>query len=151
MLYSKIGLLNEYDLDSPKFKTAFSFLQNTNLEKLQEGWIQLDNNVRVSVQRYTSFKWDDNKFETHKNFLDLQYVISGEELCAVCHKEDLGPIYTPYDEQKDIAFYEDPRDYSSIILKARDLVILTPDDPHKPRCSIGFPLEIRKIVIKIPV
>ena len=50
MYSTEIGLEYKYDLTSGKFKTAFEFLKRKDLARLPEGWIELDNGVRASVQ-----------------------------------------------------------------------------------------------------
>ena len=150
MTSNKIGLEYKYDFTSPAFKTAFEFLHRTDLVALLEGWINLENGVRASVQRYISFNWEDNRFETHEKYFDVQYVIFGEETCGVCSRDGLSEV-TAYDENCDITFYEDPEKYSVVLLNAGDYIVLGPEDAHKPRCKSKENMPIGKIVVKVPV
>ena len=151
-MYSlKNGLEFKYDLSEKKFRIAFDFLKRKDLAELPVGWIELGEGVRASVQRYDSFGWDENRFETHEKYFDVQYVIEGMEYCGVCKREELGPVAVAYDEANDIEFYEEPIHSGKVFLNAGDFIVLAPEDAHKPRCAVDKPMPIQKIVVKVPV
>lgn len=151
MISSKNGLEYKYDFSAKKFKVAFDFLKRKDLAELPLGWIELEEGVRASVQRYTSFTWNENRFETHEKYFDVQYVIEGQEMCGVCSRSQLGPVAVPYDDGNDITFYEEPKHYGTVFLDAGDFIVLGPEDAHKPRCATETQMTIRKIVVKVPV
>lgn len=151
MFSLKNGLEYKYDLSEKKFRIAFDFLKRKDLAELPVGWIELGEGVRASVQRYDSFVWDANKFETHEKYFDVQYVIEGMEYCGVCKREELGPVAVAYDEENDIEFYEEPIHCGKVFLNAGDFIVLAPEDAHKPRCAVDKPIPIKKIVVKVPV
>ena len=64
----------KYDFKANKFQIAFDFLKRDDLASLPVGWIELEEGVRASIQRYTSFAWDANRFETHEKYFDVQYL-----------------------------------------------------------------------------
>jgi len=150
MYSTELGIEYKYDLTALKFKSAFEFLKNNNLADLPEGWIDLDNGVRVSVQHYISFNEDEIFFESHEKFFDVQYVIEGQEYCGICKRAGLS-IRTPYDPKNDITFYENPSLAGKVLLLPGDFIILNPEDVHKPRIATEKKMEIKKIVIKVPV
>ncbi len=151
MFSMKNGLEAKYDFKERKFQIAFDFLKRRDLADLPVGWIELEEGVRASVQRYTSFKWDDNRFETHEKYFDVQYVIEGMEYCGVCKREELGKVAVPYDEENDIEFYDEPSHCGRVFLNAGDFIVLAPEDAHKPRCAVDEQIPIKKIVVKVPV
>lgn len=151
MFSVKNGLEYKYDLTAKKFQIAFDFLKRKDLAELPLGWIELEEGVRVSVQRYDSFKWEDNRFETHEKYFDVQYVIEGQEMCAVCSRDQLGPVAVPYNADNDITFYEEPKAWSEVFLNADDYIVLSPDDAHKPRCLYKSQMPMKKLCIKVPV
>lgn len=151
MLSSKNGSEYKHDFSSKEFKIAFDFLKRTDLAELEVGWYELGDGVRASVQRYTSFLWDENRFETHEKFFDVQYVVEGMECCGVCDRSQLGEVAVPYNEENDITFYNEPKRYSTVFLNAGDFIVLGPEDAHKPRCMYERQLPIKKVVVKVPV
>ena len=151
MFSSLNGLEYKYDFSAEKFRTAFEFLKREDLVSLPEGWIDLGSGVRAGIQHYNSFKREDNKFESHDRFFDIQYVIEGEEYCDVCERSLCDMIASPYDESGDYTLYYDPPYYSSVLLTPGSFVVLGPEDVHKPRCMVSVSTPVRKVVIKIPV
>ena len=137
MFSTRNGLEYKYDLTAKKFQVAFDFLKRKDLADLPVGWIDLEEGVRASVQEYTSFAWDANRFETHEKYFDVQYVVSGKELVGVCDRRELGKVAVPYDEANDIEFYDEPADCGKVFLNAGDFIVLAPEDAHKPRCAAG--------------
>ena len=151
MFSVKNGFEYKYDFTARKFRLAFEFLKRKDLTDLPVGWIELEEGVRVSVQRYTSFKWEENRFETHEKYFDVQYVIEGMETCGVCDRSECKTVVIPYDEANDITFYDEPEHYGIVFLNAGDLIVLGPEDAHKPRCMEKKQMQIKKIVVKVPV
>ena len=150
MEFGTIGNEYKYDLTNPAFKTAFAFLHRDDLGTLPEGWIELGNGVRASVQHYTTMDPATLSFETHEKFFDIQYLVEGIELLGVCTRQGL-TVKTPYDTENDVTFYKDPDYAGQVLLRGGDYVIFAPEDAHKPRCLAGSPLAVKKIVVKVPV
>ena len=150
MFTIKNGLEYKYNFSSPAFKIAFGFLKRDDLTDLPVGWIELENGVRASIQQYNSFQWDENKFESHEKYFDIQYVVKGCEICGVCNRDKLN-VAIEYDSDQDIVFYDDPKCCSKVLLNEGDFIILAPEDAHKPRCMLDKQAWIRKVVLKVPV
>jgi biofilm protein TabA len=106
--------------------------------------------VFALVSTYPTGPSTEKRFETHRVYLDLQYVAAGTE--RILHTPAAGlDVETPYDEAKDIAFYAEPKASSSLLLRAGDLAVFHPADAHKPGCMAGGRDEVRKVVVKVRV
>lgn len=90
MQVGAIGTEYKNDLANSKFRTSFAFLNRADLAGLPEGWIELDNGVRASVQHYTTMEADALSFETHERFFDIQYLIEGKRVCRLCEPQGVG-------------------------------------------------------------
>ena len=150
MEFGSIGNEYKYDLTAKKFQVAFAFLRREDLGALPEGWIELGDGVRASVQHYTTMAAETLSFETHEKFFDIQYLVEGEELLGACTRQGL-QVKTPYDAGNDVTFYEDPALFGQVLLRGGDYVIFAPEDAHKPRCLAGGAMAVKKIVVKVPV
>jgi len=104
--------------------------------------------VFALVSTYATGPATEKRFETHRVYLDLQYVAAGAERILHAPAEGL-TVETPYDEAKDIAFYAEPKASSSLLLRAGDLAVFHPADAHKPGCMAGGRDEVRKVVVKV--
>lgn len=150
MLFGTIGANTRYDITGSGFARVFAFLEREDLATLPEGWIELGDGVRASVQHYTTLPANALAFETHERFFDVQYLVEGIEQIGVCTRVGLA-IKDPYDVEADITFYREPQLSGSVLLRAGDYVVLAPEDAHKPRCAAGQPMQVKKIVVKVPV
>ena len=150
MMYGALTMANKYDLNDPKFKTAFAFLQRDDLGDLPLGWIDLDNGVRASVQEYMTQPESELDFETHEIYFDIHYMVKGVEKVGVCIRDGL-VTKIPYSQENDIQFYYDPDQFGEVFLRERDYTVVTYEDAHKPHIAAGAPMAVRKIVMKVPV
>ena len=132
------------------FELALAFLKRADLCSLPDGWYDLGEGVRASVQRYETSPAEDLSFETHERFYDVQYVVEGQEYMGVASRDGL-KVKTPYDADNDVTFYEDPDLPGQVLLRKGEYIILAPEDAHKPRCATGEPAPVVKIVVKVPV
>ena len=150
MIYGALDTAYKYDLQDPKFRTAFAFLERKDLAELPLGWIDLENGVRASVQEYVTQPVNELDFETHEKYFDIHYMVRGEEKVGVCIRDGL-VTKIPYAEENDIQFYEDPAQYGCVWLREGDYTVVAYEDAHKPHIAAGAPMPVRKIVMKVPV
>lgn len=134
-----------------KMNKVLRFLQNTDLEGLPVGQIVLEpDSIIVYVQEYTTSPASELLFETHQKFIDMQVMVSGEEMIAYAPKADLKPKGA-YDSAKDIAFFEEPEKVTTISMHPGDYAVMKPEDGHKPRCILSQACKVKKIVVKMHV
>ncbi len=152
MLTGSLTISDKYDYLSDKFAKVYAFLRENDLAALPVGNIQLDgNDIYAMVQSYTTMGPDECKFESHRNYFDLQYVVEGEELFGYAPVSTLEPCME-YDPNRDLIFYNEPELSGATILKAGDFAIVAPEDGHAPRrMTANGPCPIKKIVVKIKI
>ena len=63
----------------PKFKQAFDYIAQINIHTLPAGRHEIDNSMYVLVQEYTTKTKEEGKWEAHRRYIDLQYVVQGAE------------------------------------------------------------------------
>lgn len=136
-----------YKLFPERWNAAFKFLSENNLNMLPCGRIYVNEDVYVTVSIYTTKKLENAYYESHKKYIDLQYLVSGEEYIGLT-KKDFNSIRTPYNEEKDITLY----DYNGgKLLLATPAVyfIFFPEDLHRPCINVNKNSIVKKIVVKI--
>ena len=130
------------------FKEAFELITGDGLEK-KPGRYELKNGVYYMVQSYETKPENEGFFETHRKYIDLQYIVSGKERHGVAHVSIL-TLRTPYDAEKDLVVYDGHG--SSLILDTGFFSIYFPEDAHMPNLRVGSdPEKMAKVVAKIPV
>ena len=139
---------NYYNL-SENLKKGFVWLENTDLKKIPDGKYEIDNaKVYASVQTYETK--EDAKFESHRNYIDIQYMIEGNEKVGVT---DLSNCSTciEYDITKDLEFHDVNCDEEYLELNEGQFLVLYPNDAHKPSISKNKKTTVKKVVVKVAV
>jgi biofilm protein TabA len=98
-------------------------------------------------QSYTTKAITEGRFEAHKRFIDLQYIIKGTELIRIAPLKE-GQITLPYNKEKDIEFYQ-LHEGTNLLMKPGMVAILYPDDLHAPCLTKDKPALVHKVVIKV--
>ncbi len=132
-----------------RYAKAIDFLKNTDLENLAPGKYEIDGkNVFANVQEYTTIPWEEAKYETHRDYSDIQYMISGTETMTYAPIDELN-VSVPYNEEKDVVFYDNENPGLKVVAKAGEYMIFNPWDGHKPKAAAGEPAPIKKVIVKI--
>lgn len=149
MFFSPIATAEKYNYLEEKFTRAYKWLAETDLTALAEGAYPLgeDGAVTANVQLYDTFCAAEGSFETHDKFFDIQYLVSGKEQFGVCNRTGL--IVKKEVPENDVTFYEEPEHSGTVLLLPGDLIVVAPEDAHKPRCCAGTPEAVRKVVVKV--
>ncbi|SET76974.1 YhcH/YjgK/YiaL family protein [Lacrimispora sphenoides] len=132
-----------------RYEKAVDFLKNTDLVSLAPGKYEIDGkNVFANVTEYTTVPWEEAKYEAHHNYTDIQYVISGSETMTYARIDELNEK-VPYNEEKDVVFYDNENPGLKVVVKAGEYMIFNPWDGHKPKAAAGEPALIKKVIVKI--
>ena len=129
--------------------TALKFLSETDFSKIDLGRYELDgDNIFYMVQSYDTDP-DKTISEAHRKYIDIQYMVEGEELIGVadisCEKE-----LTEAKEENDVWFYNCKTE--PLTLSAGKYMVLYPNDLHCPGVATkGTALTCRKVVVKVKV
>ncbi|MBQ8429634.1 MAG: YhcH/YjgK/YiaL family protein [Clostridia bacterium] len=92
-------------------------------------------------------KDDEDLFEGHKRYIDLQMLISGQECIHVQNKRDCR-LVEAYNEEKDVAFYHADT-WMNCYLDGGNFILLTPNDLHNPSLKVRDKSAVKKYVFKI--
>lgn len=129
------------------------------LELLREGRIagQPDGRYEIDgqdlfclVQRYESQPPEKRSFESHRDYIDVQYIQAGEEVMGHALADTL-TVKTRYNADKDITYYETPERYSSVYVREGLFTVFYPNDAHMAGCQVGSPTPVHKVVVKVRV
>lgn len=129
---------------------AFHFLGNEDLEKMEIGDLILEeNDLIVKVQEYFTKDEHDTKYEAHRRYADIQYLVFGSERIGIIGLEKT-KVIVPYDDASDVVFLESGADQYRHADK-RSFFIFFPGDAHRPCLRDGESTLVRKIVIKVRI
>ena len=150
MIADNLNNCGKYVTAHEGFTEAFDFLKKAVDKNYPEGRYEIDGDrVFAFIQSYTSKT--DSSFEAHKNYIDIQFIVSGVEVMKVADISKMTPD-CEYSVEKDIAFFKDNEKASVLTLEAGEYGIFFPWDTHKPGlCVNNSPDEVKKIVVKVHV
>ena len=135
------------------FKQIFSFLSTLNAQtSLGRHIISTELGIFAELNEYTPRARNKLFYESHKEYIDLQYVFDGAEYIFSAPPEQL-KIKEDFTPERDIIFYKKSSVYSSkTLLNSETFALFFPEDAHMPGVtSCKNPLAVRKAVVKIPV
>ncbi len=130
----------------PGFRKAFDFLRLENLAELEPGrYDVLGDSVFCLVSKGLGKTRDEAKLEAHKKYIDIQYVISGDEKMGWTPVSECTEISQAYSDENDIMFFNDAVKVWTTVPPG-SFVIFYPKDAHAPMVGDG---DIHKVVCKI--
>ncbi len=149
-------------VDTIKFKKAFEYLEAV----LQEGTVENKRLLALPVNAFVKANIDESNFgleqvynskdrekcffESHKQYIDVQFILEGEEIIEVANTDSL-EIDTIYDNEKDLVKYKITDNSSIIKLKKGDIAIFYPEDAHMPCVKLAKSIKVVKTVVKMTV
>jgi biofilm protein TabA len=134
-----------------RWEKAFKFLKSNDLSKLELKRFDIDgDNLFATVSEYLSKNEETAKFEAHRKYIDIQYVIVGKEVMNIAPITTVKEVLTPYDATKDIEFITVDKivNYNA---SPANFFIFFPGDAHRPGLKDGVNSTVRKVVVKVKV
>ena len=147
MILDRLSNAKNYESLHPAFPRAFDFLRQSGLEKISEGKHEIDGKkFYASVDIMAGRGKKGAKLEAHRNYIDIQYTVSGQESIGWKNLAECKIIKTEYHPEKDIAFFGD-RPESWLVVPPGYFAIFFPEDAHAPLGGMG---RLHKVIVKVP-
>ena len=132
----------------PLFSQVFDFIISNDWENMKYGRYPV-----TGTDAYINFSKnnqvpDNCIFEAHRKYIDIQYIISGDEEIKCCPLGD-GEIEEAYSEEKDFCLLKS-NDYTTLVLNRNEWCIFFPEDAHAA-CKKHTTDSCLKVVAKVPV
>jgi YhcH/YjgK/YiaL family protein len=153
MIVDKISNYAKYEnLPAPLYR-AIEYLGSTDFSFVENGQYELDGKRMVSiVNRYRTKTMDKAVWESHRKYIDVQFVAGGHERFGLVPLASAPPVTAEYNEEKDVIFYEPGT--NTFDAPAGTFMIFYPEDVHAPGLAAGVPpkpSDVVKVVVKVAV
>lgn len=112
------------------------------------GTIPLSDGNRILVQEGVTKAKEEKLCEAHRKYLDVQYIVEGEETVGWAPLETL-TLEGEFNTEKDIGRYAGPVDCMRI--GAGYCYVVFPEDAHMPGIHLDQPHAFKKMVMKLKV
>lgn len=148
MIYDTLAHAAQYKGLHPGLDKALDFLARPDLTTLSDGRYEIDgDNVFANLASYTT-KVENPTPENHKKYIDVFYLLAGEEEVAVAPLEEMG-AETLANPDGDIWLHEGSGVH--LPLGGGRFLVLFPGDAHAPSIGPNGPAPARKAVVKVKV
>ena len=132
---------------------AYEFLSKALREGCENGRYELSGGAYVNVSTYMTAPKEEKAFEAHRKYIDIQMIVSGEEIVTIESLEDMrsGKCVMEYSDSCDAELYEMNSLGKDVPFGEGDVLVFYPEDAHAPGIMAGTPSEVHKAVVKLPV
>ena len=135
---------------SERIDEAVKYLESLNFDELEQGKIVVNDDFFVLVQSYETKLPEQMRYEAHKKYVDIQYIVEGKEKIEIA-PVSIMEVEEPYSEEKDVAFFKPQKQAATAVLTKGGYVILYPEDAHRPGVCVGEITKNKKLVGKVRV
>jgi len=131
---------------------AINYLKNTDFNNLEVGNYEIQGKDIFCILAETQTKEKSLiRPEIHKKFLDIQFLIKGEECIGFARDTNNNKVVEDALEERDVLFYEDMENEICLTMKPGNFAILFPRDVHRPTCICNKISFLRKVIVKINI
>ena len=131
MIFSALNRCCTVEAFIRRLQKGIDFLKHSDFSNMAAGRYELDEDMYFLVQQYTTKSCEQAKFEAHRRYADIQYIVSGQEWMDCCELADAVEL-TPFDELKDCGKYSAKGTVNSFRVRAGQFAVFLPQDCHKP-------------------
>lgn len=151
-----------FTVNDPIFDDAFAYLKKlsqnktSNLSEVEKLALAESRKVQLNAadfaveSLYNTCLREEAFFESHRKYIDVQFVLQGEEFIETSCITQLDVSY-PYDKDSDLIKYKIPPVASRLLLQEGMGAIFFPTDGHMPglRVNSQKPVRVMKAVVKV--
>jgi len=150
MITDKLQNAALYDCLGARFQAAFAYLRDTELASLAPGKYEIDGeNLFVLIQEYETKDISAGKWESHKLYADIQYIISGHEKMGYAEIGLLADCNDQTPAKDMLIFGTDNGNGTFIRHTAGQFSVFFPRDGHMPNITDGDVCANKKAVVKV--
>lgn len=147
MIIDKVINCHNYFSLNTRFSTAFEYILANDFSKFEPGRYEVDGSeIYAMVSDYTTKNIIDCKWEAHRKYIDIQFMVSGTENFGYTNLDSLKTVQD-YNDEKDFLLLEGEGDF--VKLEKDTFIIVYPQDAHMPGVVFDSPEKIKKVVMKV--
>ena len=129
---------------------AVDYINSLKKGNLICGKYEVNENFYYLVQEYNTNSKSECVLESHKRYIDIQWIIEGEEAIDIADVSGL-QIDREYSDEKDIMFWHANSNMMRVVLKPESYTILYPQNAHMGGIAVKNTKWVKKIVGKIRI
>jgi biofilm protein TabA len=140
----------ETGLYTPALEKGLRYLRDTDFFAMALGKHTLDgDDLFALVQEYVPEPREQRLAESHRKYIDIQFVAAGEEIIGCVPYAPTLPVHENHLAEKDLELYRALDNESQLHLTQGMYAIFYPWDVHRPCCQTRPGVTVRKVVLKV--
>ena len=152
MIQTTVNDLSRYESLNPLFPAAFSALKALASGEFIKGRHEVDgDHIFINAAEYDTNPVERSGMEHHRRYIDVMWMVSGEEIIGTCPVAQLQEFTKPYSSDIDAALAKLVPVYTEVKIGAGDVVILFPEDAHAPSMDLHGTAHVQKYIAKVEV
>ena len=150
MILTTIHDLAKYQSVHPSFPATFAALEKLAKEEFTTGRHEVDGDrIFINCAEYETKPAENSCMEYHKEYIDVMWMVEGEETIGIFPTSQLKNITRPY--EPDAALAELEKEYTSLRMVPGCVCILFPEDAHAPSMDLNGTSKVRKMIAKVRI
>ena len=149
MVFDKLDNIELYKGLSDSIYEGLKFLRQAD-SSLAVGTYKVSSSIRAIVSEYETKIKNEYGFEAHKQYVDIQGLLLGEERVAYVPIEKLKETKA-YNKEVDAAFYSTDEQPQEMTIGNGYFAIFYPQDGHMPQLCVDTPMKVKKVVVKVKI
>lgn len=142
---------NEYESLSDRINEAIKYIDNLDKTNLKCGRYEVNDWFYYTVQYYHTKIKDECVLESHKKYVDIQWIAKGCEIIEVSDIAEL-KLRTKYSEKEDIMYWNKRSRMMQVKMIEESYIVSYPSDAHMGCiCCDELNRDVVKIVGKVKV
>ena len=150
MIFDNIRNAEKYYKISPGLQKAFEHIKECMRENTPPSRYEKDG-MKVLVQEYNTYVFEDDLYESHREYADIQFIEKGREEIHMIDSEKMERV-RDYNPEGDAEVFAGQEKFVSLHLTDGEFVCFFPYEAHKPSIAVDdTPSWTRKIVVKVKI
>ena len=148
---NKKNIANILPYISEDLQKALQYIATTDFTKVENGEYEIvGKEIFATVNTYLTEPRECKKPESHNEYIDVQYLGSGEETIYFESQSREHIVTEDYAKERDLLFYKQIAERNCAVLQTGDFVVLFPWELHRPGCNAKIAAQsVQKIVVKV--
>ena len=149
MIFSSIHTCDNYAEYPEVIRKVIDYLKSNDFVNMEPGVYEIQGkDIYAQVFDAETGSVEEKRPESHKNYLDVQFLASGEE------KLGFTPLKYEYEvdeyfEERDLIFYKKVENEGFVHATPGCFTVFFPCDVHRPAVAVDKPMTVRKVVVKV--
>ena len=149
MIFTSIYANDDHKAYPEVIRKMIAYLKENDFTAMEPGVYELQGkDIYVQVFDAETGPADEKRPESHEDYLDIQFLASGEE------KLGFTPNTGKYEVaehilERDLIFYKSVVNEGFIYAVPGCVSVFFPCDIHRPAVAVNAPMTVRKVVIKV--